>query len=103
MSFINNQDLTLNLGHIFNNYYENSNDGINTRDGALLKVENNVFSGVSDPIYSTNGGYALATGNDFGGGANTAPSAAWNCPTYSYSLVATASVKATVLAGAGAK
>ena len=103
MLFFINQHLTSNLGHIFNNYYENCDDGINSRDGAMLKIENNVFSGVTDPIYSTNGGYALATGNDLGGGANTAPFSAWNCPNYSYSLLATSVVKATVVAGAGAK
>ena len=40
-------------GHIYNNYFLNSDDGINTRDGAQLLVENNVYSGVSKAIYST--------------------------------------------------
>lgn len=32
-------------GHIFNSYYENVSDGINTRLGAQLLVESNAFSG----------------------------------------------------------
>lgn len=37
-------------GHIFNNYYNALNDGINTRDGAQLLIENNVFVGMSDAM-----------------------------------------------------
>ncbi|KDN36074.1 hypothetical protein RSAG8_11096, partial [Rhizoctonia solani AG-8 WAC10335] len=59
-------------GHIFNNYYYVSSDGINTRVGAQLLVENNVFSNMKKPLYSTDSGYAVATGNDFGDGENTA-------------------------------
>ncbi|KAF8601359.1 pectin lyase-like protein, partial [Ceratobasidium sp. AG-I] len=55
-------------GHIYDNY-----DGINTRVGAQLLVENSVWEGVSKPLYSTDGGYAVARGNSFGGGTNTAP------------------------------
>jgi pectate lyase len=89
-------------GHIFNNYYENSNDGINTRDGAQLLIENNVFSGVSKAVYATDAGYAVLKGNDLGGGTNTAGTGTFTTAPYSYSLVATTSVKSTVLAGAGA-
>ncbi|KAG6840958.1 hypothetical protein C0991_003018 [Blastosporella zonata] len=59
-------------GHIFNNIFDNNNDGINTRDGAQLLVENNVWTGTNQPLYSTDAGYAVATGNDFGGASNTA-------------------------------
>jgi pectate lyase len=34
-------------------------------------VENNVWTGTDKPLYSTDGGFAVATGNDFGGAANT--------------------------------
>lgn len=51
----------------------NSADGINTRDGAQLLVQNNVFSNISKPLYDTDEGYAVAQGNDFGGESNTAP------------------------------
>ncbi len=33
------------IGHIFNNVFDDNNDGINTRDGAELLVENNVWTG----------------------------------------------------------
>ena len=64
-------------GHIYNNYFVNNNDGINTRDGAQLLVEGNVWSGGSDPLYATDEGFAVARDNDFGGGENTAPEGAW--------------------------
>ncbi|KAH8834785.1 polysaccharide lyase family 1 protein [Flagelloscypha sp. PMI_526] len=62
-------------GHIFNSFFETNNAGIDTRAGAQLLVENNVWSGGLLPLYSTgNGGYAVARGNDFdGAGTNTAP------------------------------
>ncbi|KAG8735945.1 hypothetical protein FRC10_009962 [Ceratobasidium sp. 414] len=90
-------------GHIFNNYFLSNNDGINTRVGAELLVQNNVFESVSKPLYATDAGYANASGNDFGGQSNTAPTTSWNSVGYSYSLLATASVKASVNTNAGAK
>ena len=60
-------------GHIFNNLFTSLNDGINTRDGAQLLVENNVFEETKKCLYSTDEGYAVANGNDFGDeGENTA-------------------------------
>jgi pectate lyase len=53
--------------------FTNVNDGINTRVGAELLVQNNVFENVGKPLYSTDNGYANASGNDFGGKSNTAP------------------------------
>ncbi|CEL55921.1 putative pectate lyase A OS=Neosartorya fumigata (strain ATCC MYA-4609 / Af293 / CBS 101355 / FGSC A1100) GN=plyA PE=3 SV=1 [Rhizoctonia solani AG-1 IB] len=90
-------------GHIFNNYYLNNNDGINTRVGAELLVQNNVFEGVKKPLYSTDNGYANASGNDFGSSSNTALSTSWSSVGYSYSLTATSSVKSYVNSNAGAK
>ncbi|KAG0134692.1 pectin lyase fold/virulence factor [Tuber indicum] len=89
-------------GHIFNNYYENVSDGINTRQGAQLLVENNVFVGSSKPLYSTDAGYAVANGNDFGGGENTASAGTLKSMPYKYSLVAASSVKSSVVGTAGA-
>ncbi|KAK1218183.1 hypothetical protein PQX77_019142 [Marasmius sp. AFHP31] len=88
-------------GHIFNNYFENNNDGINTRDGAQLLVENNVWVGAKKPLYETDGGFAVAKGNDFGGGENTAPVGNFNTAPYSYSLIAVGSVVSSVTASAG--
>jgi hypothetical protein len=42
-----------------------------TIPGAQLLVENNVWTGTDKPLYSTDAGFAVATGNDFGGAANT--------------------------------
>ncbi|KAL0067963.1 hypothetical protein AAF712_004866 [Marasmius tenuissimus] len=88
-------------GHIYNNYYENCSDGINTRVGAQLLVENNVWTAPKKPLYSTSGGFAVARGNDFGGGTNTAPAGGFDTAPYQYSLLATGSVKSSVTANAG--
>ncbi|KAF9483316.1 pectate lyase B [Pholiota conissans] len=88
-------------GHIFNNFFENNNDGINTRDGAQLLVENNVWTGTDKPLYATDTGYAVARGNDFGGASNTAPVGTFTSAPYSYSLLAVGSVKSSVVANAG--
>ncbi|KAL5514772.1 hypothetical protein ACEPAG_2088 [Sanghuangporus baumii] len=89
-------------GHIFNNVYENDNDGINTREGAQLLVENNVFSGTDEPLYSTDEGFAVANGNDFGGAENTAPEGNFTDPPYDYTLINTARVRSSVVGEAGA-
>jgi pectate lyase len=38
--------------HVFNNYYLNDDGGVNSRMGAVVKVEGNYFESVSDPIGS---------------------------------------------------
>ncbi|PPQ68287.1 hypothetical protein CVT24_005103, partial [Panaeolus cyanescens] len=88
-------------GHIYNNLFENNNDGINTRVGAQILVENNVFSNVGKPLYATDGGFAVARGNDFGGKSNTAPAGTLTSVPYGYSLVGSGSVRSSV-SGAGA-
>ncbi|KAF8164741.1 pectate lyase B [Crassisporium funariophilum] len=88
-------------GHIFNNVFDNNNDGINTRLGAQLLVENNVWTGTTKPLYETDGGFAVARGNDFGGASNTAPVGTFTTAPYAYSLLAVGSVRASVVAGAG--
>jgi hypothetical protein len=47
-------------GHIYNNNYNEVTDGINTRDGAQVLVEGNVFIGSFKPLYSDSG-YAVAS------------------------------------------
>lgn len=95
--------LRFGTGHIFNNYYENVSDGINTRQGAQVLVENNVFVGSKKPLYSTDSGYAVATGNDFGDGENAAEEGTFTADQvpYSYSAVEATEVKATVVGVAG--
>ncbi|CAE6456897.1 unnamed protein product [Rhizoctonia solani] len=90
-------------GHIYNNYFVGNNDGINTRVGAELLVENNVFENVGKPLYSTDNGFANASGNDFGGASSTAETTTWKAVGYEYTLTATGSVKGSVEANAGAK
>ncbi|KAL7276754.1 hypothetical protein RUND412_000252 [Rhizina undulata] len=90
-------------GHIFNNYFVSVNDGINSRDGAELLVENNVFEDVENPIYSTDSGYVVASGNDLGDGTNealTGTISSSDLP-YSYTLGSTSTLKAYVIANAG--
>ncbi|KAF8596002.1 pectate lyase B [Ceratobasidium sp. AG-I] len=83
-------------GHIYNNYFYSSSDGINTRVGAQLLVENNVWEGVSKPLYSTDGGYAVARGNSFGSGTNSAPTGTFTKAPYSYTLIDASAVKSAV-------
>ncbi len=93
--------LRFGTGHIFNNYYNACTDGINTRKGAQVLVENNVFVGSSKPLYSTDAGYAVATGNDFGGEANEALAGTLKTVPYTYTKVAATAVKAAVVGTAG--
>jgi len=88
--------------HVFNNYFVDNGDGVNTRDGAQVLVENNVWSGCKDAIYSTDGGFANAVGNDYGGLSDTAATGNFTTPPYSRTLLATSSVASSVQANAGA-
>lgn len=54
------------------------------------------------PLYSTSEGYAVAVGNDFGGGSNTAPKGTLTTVPYKYDLWATSKVVASVQADVGA-
>ena len=94
--------LRFGTGHVFNSYYESVADGINTRQGAQVLVENNVFSGSKKPLYSTDAGYAVAKNNDFGGATNEALAGTLTSVPYSYSLIAVGSVKSSVVGTAGA-
>ncbi|KAJ3956180.1 hypothetical protein N0V92_007278 [Colletotrichum tropicale] len=100
--------LRFGTGHIYNSYYLNGNSGINTRQGAQVLIQSNVFKNVSVPITTQDSdivGYAVAIDNDLGGAANTAPVGTMNAnsPGYSYSLLGSANVIATVPGQAGQK
>ncbi|KAF2006196.1 polysaccharide lyase family 1 protein [Amniculicola lignicola CBS 123094] len=89
-------------GHLFNNYYENVSDGINTRSGAQVLVQNNVFVGSKKPLYTVDDGQAVATGNDFGVGSNNAPKGTLTSVPYTVpSMLEAAAVKAAVVGTAG--
>ncbi|KIY69399.1 polysaccharide lyase family 1 protein [Cylindrobasidium torrendii FP15055 ss-10] len=90
-------------GHIFNNYYTSVSDGINIRDEGQVLVENNVWVDAKKPLYSTDGGLAVANGNDFGGAENTAGAGTISASDlgYEYTLAETSTVAAGVQASAG--
>ncbi|PQE16596.1 putative pectate lyase A protein [Rutstroemia sp. NJR-2017a BBW] len=89
--------------HIYNNYYNNVSDGINTRDGAQALVEGNVFVSSKKPLYSTDAGYAVASGNDFGGASNEAKAGTMSASSmpYKYTALKSSAVKAAVVGTAG--
>lgn len=83
------------------------NTGIDTRDGAQMLIQSNVFANCTEPIaalYSDSTGYAVAIDNDLGDGTNTAPvgTLTANSMPYSYSLLGHANVIAAVVGVAGA-
>ncbi|OQE42337.1 hypothetical protein PENCOP_c004G08199 [Penicillium coprophilum] len=88
-------------GHIYNNYYLDVADGVNTRKGAQLLVESNKFVGSKKPLYSTDDGYAVANDNDFGGASNTALAGTLKSVPYSYTLLGSSKVEAAVFGTAG--
>ncbi|KAG8787122.1 hypothetical protein FRC12_015889 [Ceratobasidium sp. 428] len=90
-------------GHIFNNYFYTNQDGINTRVGAELLVQNNVWEACKNSVYSTDNGYANMSGNDYGGKAPTASTTSWSAVGYSYTLKSASDVKSYVNSVAGAK
>jgi pectate lyase len=94
--------LRFGTGHIYNSYFESCNDGINTRKGAEVLVESNVFVGVPKPLYSTDAGYAVAKGNDFGNGTNMALQGNITNIPYKYTLIDATGIKAAVVSTAGA-
>ncbi|CAE6412759.1 unnamed protein product [Rhizoctonia solani] len=98
--------LRFGTGHIYNNYYKNvPTSGVDSRLGAQVLVESNVFDTVTSPIATTlHGGYAVQRDNilinttmnpDLAAGTLT------SAP-YSYSLDAANTVVATVSKSAGA-
>ncbi|KAF8695638.1 hypothetical protein RHS03_08043, partial [Rhizoctonia solani] len=98
--------LRFGTGHIYNNYYKNvATSGVDSRLGAQVLVESNVFDTVISPIATKlHGGYAVQRDNILinttmntdlvAGTLTTAP--------YTYSLDASNTVAATVTKSAGA-
>jgi len=94
-------------GHIFNNYYYNIIDtGINSRMGAKLRIEHNVFENAKDPIgswYSSELGYWHVVNNQFINSTGSMPTTSTvdYTPPYGYTLDPVEEVKADVIANAG--
>jgi pectate lyase len=81
---------------------------INSRMGAQMLVQSNVFSNVTVPITSQDSpsvGYVNAFDNNLGGKSNLAPvgTLTANSMPYSYSLLGSGNVVATVPGQAGAR
>lgn len=103
--------------HVYNNYYNNIlNTGINSRMGAQVRIDNNVFENSRNPVvscYSDEIGYWDTRGNEF---INVAWGAGGDCviagpgvspttrftPPYQYDLLPTRQVKSHVVESAGA-
>lgn len=88
-------------GHVFNSYFNAISDSINTRDGAQVLVESNVFVGSDKPLYSTDSGYDVSVDNDFGSGSNEALAGTLTSVPSSYTKLGHATVKAAVVGTAG--
>jgi pectate lyase len=90
-------------GHMYNNYYENVSDGINTRQGAQVLVQNNVWVNSAKALYTVDNGFAVASGNDFGSSNNSAPQGTFTKAPYAVpQLLAAKDVKSAVVGTAGA-
>jgi pectate lyase len=109
--FLNDSERTPSLrfgtGHVYNNYFQNVTNGIHSRMGAQMLVENNVFRSTSLAVYthgdSSQDGFANIRGNDFGGATvNITQTGTFTSPPYSYTLDATSSVVSNVTTYAGA-
>ncbi len=95
--------------HVYNNYFSCSGNNycIRARIESQCLIENNYFEGVKNPyvIYVTTGtrGGIKASGNTFSGcrGSTDDGNDSVFTPQYSYSLASAASVKNTVMSGAG--
>ncbi len=103
--------------HIYNNYYRNILDtGINSRMGAQIRIDNNVFESSRNPIvscYSSQPGYWDTRGNEFIdvewesgndcviAGPRVTSTTSFT-PPYQYDLLPTSQVRAQVGTNAGA-
>ncbi len=94
--------------HIFDNYYQDNDSGscVNSRMGAIVKVENNYFLNSQDTIGfwdSPMTGYWDVAGNIFEACSGAQPTESTGTLTlpYAYTLDATADVPGLVVAGAG--
>jgi len=94
-------------GHVYNSYFQGiAASGVNSRMGAVLRVEGNVFENVNDPITSLDSsqvGFWQVADNQFincTGNQPTTSNGTFN-PPYNYKLDSSSSVKATVQQFAG--
>ncbi|GKT44662.1 pectate lyase plyB [Colletotrichum spaethianum] len=100
--------LRFGTAHVYNQYYNTMDTGLNTRMGAQALIQSSVFENVGKKaIFSESSketGYAVAIDVVLGGqSANTAPAGKLtsSSPPYAYSLLGSANVKAAVTKEAG--
>ncbi|KAF2026895.1 pectate lyase-like protein [Setomelanomma holmii] len=100
--------LRFGTAHIFNNYYDEQDTGVNVRMNSQALVRSTVFENSGKKlVYSENSdeiGCAVVIGTNFAGqSANTAQTGRLNASsfTYPYTLLGTANVKASVTKEAG--
>ena len=98
--------LRFGTGHVYDNYFQGADTAIDSRMGAQILVENNVFRNVKTPImtsgYSKVDGHVNLSGNDLGGVTNNVTQDGTSAKEpYSYHLDPTSSVISIVTAGAG--
>ncbi|KAK4502714.1 hypothetical protein PRZ48_006140 [Zasmidium cellare] len=90
--------------HIFNNYFDGGDTGVNTRMGAEVLVESTVFEGVKYPVTSKDSdetGSAVCNDIIWGDGEQTAPDGSLTSVPYEYTLLGSDKVKAAVVGTAG--
>lgn len=93
--------------HVFNNHYQNNTDtGINSRMGAVVKIENNYFQSSNDPIGSWDSplsGSWEVSNNVFDACTGSQPTASTGslAVPYAYSMDEPANVPSIVAEGAG--
>ena len=89
----------------FNCLYENVVDGIDTRDGAQVLVEDNVFVNTKKPVFSDFSaapGFAVLRDNDLGGVQVSVETGNFTQAPYSYALDSLDTVRSQVPSEAGA-
>lgn len=94
------------LTRMNSSYYTNVASGINARMGAQVLVQSCVFEKSRNVITSKDSdsvGYAVVEDVDLGGAANNALMGTLTTVPYSYTLLGSGKVKASVLASAGQK
>ena len=91
------------ISSIYNNYFDTVEGAVDTRDGAQVLVENNVFVNAKHALYSMdNNGYAVVRGNDFGDSSHDALKGTLEHVDYNCVLSSLDSVRSDVPSSAGA-
>ena len=91
-------------GHIFNNYEEGGETGVNTCMGARVLIESSVFANVASAVLSKDSkqtGGAVTKDIDLGSSNNGAPKGTLTSVPYSHTALGSGKVRAAVVRTAG--